>query len=51
MFVQRQKDPLYINVRDFVFMSLGPVPTTLSERPLAKGESLDEHYIITVSDL
>lgn len=51
MFEQRQNDPLYVNVEGFVFMTLGPVPTNVTERSLAKGESLDEHYVITVSDL
>ena len=51
MFEQTQTDPLYINVEGFIFMGLGAVPTTVAERPLAKGESLMEHYVITVSDL
>lgn len=51
MFEQRQEDPLYINVTGFVFMGLGAVPTTLNERRLVKGETLEENYIITVSDL
>lgn len=51
VFEQRQEEPLYLYAGDFAFMSLGPVATTLTERALAKGESLEEHYVITVGDL
>jgi len=44
------RDPLYINLQDFVFMSLSPIPTTVDERPVPKGETIDERYVITVSD-
>jgi len=50
-FEQRQKDPLYINLRDFVFMGLGPVPTNLTELHLAERDGLDKQYVITVEDL
>lgn len=50
-FEQHQQDPLYVNVRDFVFMSLGAVPTTLNELHLAKEEIREKYYVITVEDL
>jgi hypothetical protein len=51
MFEQSQKQPLYINVQDFVFMTFTPIPTTVDELPLANGETLEQHYTITVGDL
>ncbi|HWL75169.1 MAG TPA: hypothetical protein VNQ74_14965, partial [Burkholderiaceae bacterium] len=48
---QEEQEPLYINVDGFVFMTLGPIPSTKTERPLARGESLEAHYVITVGDL
>jgi hypothetical protein len=51
MFEQRQQDPLYVNVKDFVFMTLSPIPTKVDELPLPKGQAINEHYVITISDL
>jgi len=51
MFEQSQKEPLYVNVQDFVFMTLTPIPTTVDELPLANGATLEQHYVITVGDL
>ncbi|MDO8545008.1 MAG: PmoA family protein [Opitutaceae bacterium] len=46
---QGQRNALFVMEEPFAFFTLGP--SNLAERPLAAGETLREHYTVTVADV